>query len=142
MAVRLTLQQADRRERRGIMAALDAAHCLLWFDPAGQVIDANPNVQALLGIGLGDLLGCSYADIAAGNGGSAAYFRTHWSRIVQGSLRAEERDVVAADGGRLWCSLTHAPIRTEEGDAKIVFTLLIDLSPWNRQPKEGLRRIY
>ena len=142
MAVRLTLQQTDRRERRGIMSALDKSHCLLWFDPHGRVIDANPNIQSLLGADQELLGNWTYADVTAGSSGSTAYYREHWARIVSGDLRSEERDVITANGDRLWCSLTHAAIRSPEGEVKLVFTLLIDLSPWNKSPKEGLRRVY
>lgn len=142
MAVRLTLQQADRRERRGIMAALDTAHCLLWFGPTGLILDSNPNAQSLLGVELSDLTGAQYRDLVAVQGGSHAYYDDHWRRIASGELKAEERDLLTREGKRLWCSLTHAPILTAERQVKLVFTLMIDLSPWNRQPKEGLRRIY
>ena len=142
MPVRLKLQQSDRRERRGIMAALDQAHCLLWFDPQGRVIDANPNIQALLGADLDHLSTWTYADVTAGSTGSESYLKEHWGRIIAGDLRAEERDVITAEGARLWCSLTHAPIKSAEGEVKLVFTMLIDLSPWNKSPKEGLRRLF
>lgn len=142
MAVRLTLQSSDRRERRGIMAALDASHCLIWFGPTGLILDANANTQSLLATELGRLTGAQYRDLVAMQGGSLAYYDEHWRRIASGDLKAEERDVLTADGRRLWCSLTHAPILTAERSVKLVFTLLIDLSPWNKQPKEGLRRIY
>ncbi len=106
------------------------------------MLDANANLQSLLGMRLDDLTTMHYPDLTGGQAGSESYYRIHWSRIVAGEIKSEERDILHGDGERLWCSMTHAPIRAADGEVKLVFTLLIDLSPWNKKPGEGLRRVY
>ncbi|WP_112322323.1 PAS domain-containing protein [Oceanibium sediminis] len=139
---RLRLHQADRQDRRGLMAALDATQCLAWFAPDSRVLEANPNLQALLGWPHQVLCDMSYQMLMGEKGRHDAYYATHWQRILDAEVRSEERELVAADGNTLWCAMTYAPIRKPDGTPQRVLAIVLDLSPWNRNPKEGLARIY
>lgn len=126
----LRLTASDRLDRRGVMAALDASQCLVWFDAFGRVVDANLNIQALLGYS-GDEMGrLLYPDLVGGQG-HAAYMDRHWSRIRDGALKSEERALLTRNGAEIWSSLTYAAIRTEDGRTRRILCIAIDLAPWS-----------
>ncbi|MSU91347.1 PAS domain-containing protein [Rhodobacteraceae bacterium 2CG4] len=142
--IRLTLQPPNRAEYRGLMAALDAAQCLIWFAPSGRIEAANANAQGLLDMPLEDLRTLSLTDLAndGDKPGQAAYFRRHWARVVAGQLRCEERALIDRHGDEIWCSLTYAPLRDDDGEVRLVCALIINMSRWSWRPPEAVGRVY
>ncbi len=142
--IRLTLQKPDRAEYRGLMAALDAAQCLIWFDPTGKVEAANANAQGMLDMPLEDLRTLTMSDLA-GDGhkpGQAAYYQRHWDRILTGRLRCEERGLIDRHDREIWCSLTYAPLRDTEDKVRLVCALIINMSRWSWRPPEAVGRVF
>ncbi|MHA3976095.1 PAS domain-containing protein [Halovulum sp. GXIMD14794] len=142
--IRLTLQSADRAEYRGLMAALDATQCLIWFDASGQVEGANANAQGLFDLPLEDLRTLSLAELAetAHKPGHSPYYERHWARVLQGRLRTEERVLFDRHGREIWCSLTYAPVRNEAGAVTRVCALIINLSRWSWRPPDRAGRVF
>ncbi|MEO0913152.1 MAG: PAS domain S-box protein [Pseudomonadota bacterium] len=132
----LVLQNVDRRERRGVMAALDAAQCLVWFDGNGRVVDGNPNTQDLLGYDLTALKGCTHAVLTGEDQPDSPQYLTHWARIRDGELRNEERSVYTRKGSEVWSSISYAAIKNDAGQTRRVLAIIIDLSPWSWRPNE------
>ena len=130
-ASRLVLRHSDRVERRGVMAALDAAQCLIWFDAQGRLVDANENTQSMLAMPLQDLGMMDYGSLVGDPEAHAHHTRKRWGRIRDGLLRSEERGLFAADGSEIWCSLTYAAIRSEQGGTRRVLAIAIDMTPWS-----------
>jgi len=131
--------ESDRVERRGVMAALDHAHALVWFDAEGRIVDANANALRLLAYssteierrGFGDLIGDASAHDAAR--------RKTWERICNGSIRQEERTIHSGENCELWCSVTYAAIRSDRGTVRRVLAIIIDLAPWSWRPPRPRR---
>ncbi len=132
----LVLQNVDRRERRGVMAALDHAQCLLWFDGNGRIVDANPNAQDLLGYDLIQMKTCTHAMVMGENDPDSPQYLTHWCRIRDGELRNEERSVISQKGTEIWSSVSYAAVRNDAGQTRRVLAIIIDLSPWSWRPNE------
>lgn len=131
---------ADRADRRGLMAALDEAQCLLWFDPDGRILESNANTQDLLGLSEDYLSEMTFQDLAGEPDQHHEYFAKHWGRIASGALRAEERELVGNDC-RVWASITYAAVKRGDGQTRRVFALIIDLSPWSAKPKGVFARL-
>lgn len=131
---------ADRADRRGLMAALDVAQCLMWFDGQGRVLETNQNTQDLLSLGAEVLQSMTYQDLAGDPGQHGNYFAKHWGRIASGALRVEERELVGANC-RVWASISYAAIQRQDGQTRRVFALIIDLSPWSAKPKGVFARL-
>ena len=134
------MNAGDRADRRGLMAALDEAQCLLWFDPEGRIIESNANTQDLLGLTEDDLSSMTFQDLAGEPDQHHEYFAKHWGRIASGALRAEERELVGNDC-RVWASITYAAVKRGDGRTRRVFALIIDLSPWSAKPKGVFARL-
>ncbi|QHQ35963.1 PAS domain-containing protein [Algicella marina] len=132
----LILQSVDRRERRGVMAALDHAQCLVWFDALGRVVDGNPNAQDLLSYDLDNLKSCTHAALTGETDVDSPRYLTHWARIRDGELRNEERSVLTRNGTEVWSSISYAAIRNDAGKTRRVLAIIIDLSPWSWRPKD------
>lgn len=139
---RLILTNPDRIERRGVMAALDTNQCLVWFDPTGRIAEANARMQALVDLPQTRLERMTYQDLMGETGRHDSYFKTHWTRIATGAITSEEREIPLRDRPSLWVSITYAAILDAEGKTRRVLAIVIDLSPWNRSPMEGLSRVY
>lgn len=132
----LVLQKVDRRERRGVMAALDLSQCLLWFDENGLIVDGNANVQALLATDFGTLRTMTHADLMREPDPTQRRYRTQWARIRDGLLRNEEASVFSRNGTEIWSSVSYAAIRNDAGRTRRVLAIIIDLSPWSWRPRE------
>ena len=125
---------ADRLDRRGVMAALEASHPLLWFNARGQVIDANLRTRNLLLYALGAQDKTTYADLT-GLAVDAEFTDKHWERIAAGQIQCEERALYRSDGTEVWCALNHAAVLNADGSTRRVLTILIDMQPWSWRPK-------
>lgn len=134
----LILQSVDRRERRGVMAALDASQCLVWFDPNGQIVDANPNIQNLLDYSLDELKDMNHAAMIGEPDPAAPHYQRMWERIRDGHQKNDERSVYDSHGTEIWSSMSYAPIQNDKGQTRRVLAIVIDLSPWSWRPKDNL----
>ena len=134
----LILQNVDRRERRGVMAALDASQCLIWFDSEGRIVDANPNVQHLLDRDLGSLTRLTHADVIGEADIAAPHYQKMWGRIRDGLQKNDERSVFNRSGSEIWCSISYAPIMNDKNQTRRVLAIVIDLSPWAWRPKDNI----
>lgn len=134
----LVLQNVDRRERRGVMAALDLSQCLVWFDPYGNIVDANPNISNLLGYTLDQLKGMNHAVLIGEPDLSAPHYQRMWDRIRDGHQKNDERSIYDSHGTEIWSSLSYAAIKNDKGQTRRVLAIVIDLSPWSWRPKEPL----
>lgn len=132
----LVLQNVDRRERRGVMSALDASQCLVWYDANGRIVDGNPNLQSLLGYDLEGLKRCTHAILTREDNPDNPKYLTHWSRIRDGELRNEERSYYTKNGSEVWSSVSYAAIKNDAGQTRRVLAIIIDLSPWSWRPNE------
>lgn len=134
----LVLQDVDRRERRGVMAALDQSQCLVWLDAHGRIVDANVNVQALLDRDLPAMKTQNHATLIGITDPDSPQYAIHWARIRDGALKNEERSVYTTDGNEVWSSISYAPIKNDAGKTRRVLAIIIDLSPWSWRPKDIL----
>lgn len=132
----LILQNVDRRERRGVMAALDATQCLVWFDPYGRILDANPNVQKLVDRDLDGMKAMTHAQMIGEQDAAAPHYQKMWERIRDGQQHNDERSVFDKSGTEIWCSISYAPIMNEKNQTRRVLAIIIDLSPWSWRPKD------
>ncbi|MEM1267866.1 MAG: PAS domain-containing protein [Pseudomonadota bacterium] len=128
----LLLTQTDRRERRGVMAALDHSQCLIWFNAQGRILDANPLAQDLLGRHLIDE---THALLVGEYHGSWPSYSAYWARIRDGLLRNEERSLHRGTGEEVWTTISYAVIASPTGGTRRVLAIVIDLSPWAWKPK-------
>lgn len=130
----LILQKVDRRERRGLMAALDRSQCLIWFDPTGQIVDCNPRVQNLLSFDLKTMRTNTHATLMGEPDPTHPQYATHWERICTGAILNEERSLIAQDGSEIWCSISYAAVKNDAGATRRILAIVIDLSPWSWRP--------
>ena len=136
---RVSHVRADKAERRGLMAALDASQALVWFDAAGRVVDVNDNALEMFGYSIEKFLQLTYADLIQANSRQDASYQKLWERIQTGQLRNEERSYFTDAGSEVWTSANFAAISNEYGLTRRVLAILIDLSPWSWKPKDAAR---
>jgi len=125
----------DRSERRGVMAALEASHPLIWFDCAGWVLDASAKAVSLLNYNFAPEDRLTYSLLTGMGAGRVDRGTAHWARIASGQLVSEERGLFRSDGTEVWSNLTHAAILNADGSTRRVLTIVIDMSPWSWRPK-------
>jgi methyl-accepting chemotaxis protein len=127
----LLLKPTDRIERRGMMAALDKAHPLIWFDGDGRVVDGNANTQALLGYDLSALMGIDYRTLVGETEEPLFVTETRWARICDSQLTTEERHLTTSRGSEIWSSISYAVVRNHNETVRRVLAIAIDMTPWS-----------
>ncbi len=118
------------------MAARDLSQCLLWFNPEGLVVDANPNAQALFQRDLRAMQALNHATLVGEDHPESRHYQAHWGRIRDGLIRNEERSFRDAQGNEIWTSVSYAAIRNGSGRTRRILAIVIDLSPWSWRPKD------
>ena len=136
---RVSQLRADKSERRGLMAALDASQALVWFDASGRIVDANDNALEMFGYSVEKFLQLTYADLINAASRQEISYQKLWERIQTGQLRNEERSYYTDGGAEVWTSANFAAITNEYGLTRRVLAILIDLSPWSWKPKNSER---
>ena len=127
---------SDRRERRGVMAALDASHPLVWFDGSGRVQEFNDRMRRMLDCGEAEPGDWTYASLFGIADAQGPYVQTQWQRIASGDLISEERGLMRRNGTEIWSSISYAAILNADGSARRVLAIVIDLAPWSWRPKQ------
>ena len=135
---RLQRLKSDKADRRGLMAALDAAQALVWFAPDGAILEGNANLQNMLAMSQVDLQARSYFDLIHGPDRKPdPADDQRWARISTGALPNEERSFFTSTGAEVWSSANYAAICNEAGVPRRVLGIIIDLSPWSWRPNDS-----
>lgn len=124
-------------ERRGLMDALDASQSLLWFDPAGMIVDANDNALRLFAYSDEEIRMQDYYGLCMENNVQQIAQRREWQRIVAGDMNHTERSYVAQNGQEVWTSVSFAVVRNEDGTPRRVVAIFIDMSRFAWKPNDS-----
>lgn len=124
-------------ERRGLMEALDDSQSLVWFDGAGVIVDANPNALRLFAYENGEFLKQDYFALCGVGGKRVLADKREWGRIAAGQMSHTERSYSTQDGRENWSSVNFAAMLNEDGSARRVLGMFVDLSRFAWKPNDS-----
>ncbi|HEX8440407.1 ATP-binding protein [Archangium sp.] len=102
LRLRLQVRQAEERNRQLLENSSDAVFLL---DEAGRVLEANPVVERLLGLGVSQLIGCSIMALAPEDEHESMR-KLHQELLARGTVRRENQGLRSARGERVALDIT------------------------------------
>ncbi len=108
--------------------ALDEAWAVIEFTPQGEILDANPSFEKLVGYSRAELVGQHHRLLCPPEVTGSDFYRTFWSRLAAGE-HLDGRFRRLGKGGRI-CFLraSYMPVRDDGGKVVRVMKLAVDVT--------------
>ncbi len=108
-------QGQDLLNLRAMDEALNRSHVVVWFDPEGNVLEANRNFLDLMGYTIDEVRGAHHRifldpDEAAGAGDAV-----FWEALRRGEVLRGEFSRISKDGQTVWLDASYTPVPAASG---------------------------
>lgn len=124
----ITVQEVERQNARGILAAIDASYAYIEFDLGGNVLAANSNFLALMEYQSQDIIGRHHRIFVEPAHASSAAYQQFWSDLNAGRAQADVYKRITKSGKDVWIQATYAPILDEMGRVVKVVKIATDIT--------------
>lgn len=124
-------QKADQPTRShgtDLYAALDKIQALIWFEPTGQILDANANFLATVGYDKDEIVGQHHSMFAPDGFAETAEYKQLWEDLRHGKIVAGKFQRVNKAGDLLWLEASYNPLFDDNGDVYAVVKFAIDIT--------------
>lgn len=111
----VTEERLVQAEHQGQIAAIDNAHCVIFFELDGTIIDANENFLETMGYRYAQVRGRHHRMFVSTQEAEGAAYARFWTDLAQGHHKAGEYKRIGCDGREVWLQATYNPIRDMNG---------------------------
>ncbi len=122
-------QKAERQklnELEAVLAALDKVQAIIWFDPKGNILDANENFLGALGYSLDDITGKHHSIFVASDYAKSREYADFWDKLGKGEFMTGEFSRVSKTGETVYIEASYNPITDADGNVVKVVKFAID----------------
>ncbi|AZE94713.1 Methyl-accepting chemotaxis sensor/transducer protein [Pseudomonas orientalis] len=117
-ALDVTAKVEQEAATRSKLAALDRAMAVIEFDLSGQVLDANPNFQQVMGYSLAELKGKHHRMFCEPSLINSSEYADFWRRLNNGEFFTGQFKRLGKHGRVVWLEASYNPVY--DGDGKLV----------------------
>ncbi|WP_425339768.1 methyl-accepting chemotaxis protein [Methylobacterium platani] len=109
-ATDVTRQEVKRADADGKLSALDRAQGIIEFDVGGTVLAANANFLAVVGYGLGEIVGRHHSLFMPAEERDGRDYELFWQTLRSGRFQAAEYRRIARDGHDIYLQASYNPV--------------------------------
>lgn len=110
------------------LCAIDRAFATIEFDPAGNILCANPVFLAVMGYDEADLVGQQHSLFCSGAYAASAAYRTMWEKLGQGEFQQGEFCRLRKDGSEVWLQASYNPVTDDTGTTVRIIKIAMDVT--------------
>ena len=119
-------QRTDELE--SVFKALDKVQAIIWFDPQGNILDANDNFLAALGYTAEEIVGQHHRlFVDAGYAASSDYAEL-WEKLGRGEFVSGEFSRLRKDGQTIYIEASYNPVFDDNGKVAKIVKFAIDVT--------------
>lgn len=129
--MRFFTQKADTSkmiELEAVFAALDKVQAIIWFDPKGNVLDANTNFLNTLGYTLDEITGRHHSIFVEDGYAKSREYTDFWDNLRNGEFMTGEFTRVSKNGETVYIEASYNPIVDTAGNVVKVVKFAIDVT--------------
>ena len=115
-------------ESSALIAALNKAQAVIWFDLDGNILDANENFLQTLGYSLDEILGKHHRMFVTPRTASSNEYKTFWGRLKSGEQYQDTFERVGKGGKHIWIEASYNPILDKDGTPVKVVKFATDVT--------------
>ena len=108
--------------------ALDEAWAIIEFTPEGEILDANPSFEKLVGYTRAELVGRHHRMLCPPEVTASDYYASFWSRLAAGEHMDGRFRRVAKGGKPCYLRASYMPVRDASGKVARVMKLAVDVT--------------
>lgn len=115
-------------DHRAVLAALDRAQAVIWFDLQGRVLEANQNFLDVMGYRLDEIVGQPHALFVDPAEAATPAYRAFWDDLRAGHIRRDTFARRAKDGRTVWIEASYNPVLDAAGKPVKVVKFATDVT--------------
>lgn len=115
-------------DHRAMLAALDRAQAVIWFDLQGRVLEANQNFLDTMGYRLDEIVGQHHALFVDPAAAATPAYRSFWDDLRAGHIRRDTFARRAKDGRTVWIEASYNPVLDAAGKPVKVVKFATDVT--------------
>lgn len=115
-------------ENSALIAALNKAQAIIWFDLNGNVLDANDNFLQAMGYSLEEVRGEHHRIFVRPETADSPEYATFWAGLRNGSLCSDTFERVRKNGAPIWIEASYNPILNTEGEVVKIVKFATDVT--------------
>jgi methyl-accepting chemotaxis protein len=124
----LNSAQAELRDLRAVLAAIDKVQATIEFDLDGTIRTANENFLATVGYRLEEIQGRHHSMFVEPLYGASAEYRQFWSDLAAGRFQTAEYKRIGKGGKEVWIQASYNPIAGADGKPHKVVKFATDVT--------------
>ncbi len=115
-------------ELESVSKALDKVQAVIWFDPNGNILDANENFLNAVGYVREEIVGKHHRIFVADDYAQTPDYAAFWERLGSGETYQGEFARVRKDGAAIYIEASYNPILAADGTVEKVVKFAIDVT--------------
>jgi len=105
----------DTSESSSLIAALNRAQAVIWFELDGTILDANENFLNTVGYTKDEIVGKHHRMFVEKDELQSAQYKEFWKNLANGNLSSGEYKRLHKDGSKIWLEASYNPILDAKG---------------------------
>lgn len=118
----------DIHDPKAISDALDKVQAVIWFDPEGNILDANENLCSTMGYDLEEIKGRHHRMFVDPSYGASEAYAEFWRKLGQGEPCHGEYQRFSKNGEKVWLEASYNPILGDDGKPQKVVKFAVDIT--------------
>lgn len=110
-----TGNQDNTPENLALIAALNKAQAIIWFDLEGNILDANENFLQAVGYSLEEIQGKHHRMFVRPETAESPEYAAFWNDLRNGTLHSDTFERVRKNGDPIWIEASYNPVLGSDG---------------------------
>lgn len=115
-------------ELQAVIEALNRSHAVIWFDPEGNILEANDNFCKTMGYRADEVVGRHHSMFVDPEYARSPEYQQFWPSLAQGQVKIGEFDRIKKGGGKIKLDASYNVILGADGKASKIVKLAKDVS--------------
>ncbi|MGO4853362.1 methyl-accepting chemotaxis protein [Phaeovulum sp. W22_SRMD_FR3] len=111
-----------------LIAALNRAQGLIWFDLDGKILDANENFLSVVGYRLEEIQGQMHRIFVTPEFANSAEYKQFWNKLSRGEVISDTFSRIGKNGKKVWIEASYNPVFDAEGKPVMVVKFAVDVT--------------
>ena len=117
-----------QRELESLATALDKVQAIIWFDPSGNILEANDNFLGALGYSMDEIVGKHHSMFVEEDYVRTPEYTAFWKKLGSGEHLTGEFSRVSKSGDTIYIEASYNPIFDADGKVSKVVKFAIDVT--------------
>ncbi|AMY69045.1 PAS domain-containing protein [Frigidibacter mobilis] len=124
-----------------LVAALNRAQGMIWFDLDGTILDANDNFLSIVGYQRDEVQGQAHRIFVAPDHAASSEYDKFWKKLSSGEPIADTFLRIGKNGKRIWLEASYNPIFDADGKPVKVVKFAIDVTEAKEKAADAASRL-